>query len=555
MNMKDSIVNSMLWSAYGDAMGFITELSDKKTLKYRTSGLSRITKLIPWTRKLGGRYGISVELPEGCYSDDTQMRLAVCRSIRIDGSFDCETFSKIEIPVFLSYALGMGIGTKAAGESLIKKSVQWNTNFFNTKRSNYVNGGGNGAAMRIQPHVWVAPPRKTNSEIVLEIMRNAIITHGHPIGWVGAVFHGLVLREAMLCKECPTPAKWLNLANVTSLIIEVCNNDPQIRDIWIPYWENTVGENFKNSVSLTVDNLQKDIKIVLQTISNLKNEILDIESQYSRIVESIDAFNPSVRGSATKTALLATYVAYAFSKTPDKGIEICINTLGSDTDTIGTMAGAIIGSFTKNPPPQKVLDNSYLVDQAKRLSDIGEGISHNQNKYPDLLTWSPPKTPLDSVRFLEEETVLYGFGPIYEIGNKIEHLRGNQFKIWQFYKTHFGQTLLLRHREQLDTISPHFVGFSTNKYVEASPNIDNSNVEGQLNPENKTTVSKKSPLKKKICPANIDEITDFIIKNNFNEKDIGKYLLSYANDKNGIEKAIAFSSIIVKAKRARLNKG
>lgn len=552
--MKNSIVNSMLWSAYGDAMGFITELCDKKTLKYRTSGLSKITKLIPWTRKLGGRYGISVELPEGCYSDDTQMRLAVCRSIRIDGSFDFETFSKIEIPVFLSYALGMGIGTKAAGESLIKKSVQWNTNFFNTNRSSYINGGGNGAAMRIQPHVWVASPKKTNSEIVLEIMRNSIITHGHPVGWVGAVFHGLVLREALLCNKCPTPAKWMNLANVTSLIVEVCNNDPQIRNIWIPYWENIVGANFKESVSLAVDNLQEDIKIVLKTISNLKNKILDSESQYNKIVESIDAFNPSVRGSATKTALLATYVAYSFSKIPDKGIEICINALGSDTDTIGTMAGAIIGSCTKSPPPQKVLDNDYLIDQAKRLYDIGKGISSQQNKYPDLLTWSPPKSPLDSVRFLEEETVLYGFGPISAIGNKIDHLSGGQFKIWQFYKTHFGQTLLLRHREQLDTISPHFVGFSTYESAQTSLNIHNSKSEEWLNKSTKGTSVQKILPEKNIYQSTVDEITDFIIKNNFNEKDIGKCLLSFANEKNGIEKAIAFSSIIVKARRARLNK-
>ena len=54
-------------------------------------------------------------------------------------------------------------------------------------------------------------------------------------------------------------------------------------------------------------------------------------------------------------------------------------------------------------------------------------------------------------------------------------------------------------------------------------------------------------------PSTIDEATDFLIKSNFNEKEVGRYLLSLASEKDGIEKAIAFASIIVKARRARLN--
>ena len=42
----NTIVNSMLWAAYGDALGFITELCDKKTLKYRTHGIDYVTQLI-----------------------------------------------------------------------------------------------------------------------------------------------------------------------------------------------------------------------------------------------------------------------------------------------------------------------------------------------------------------------------------------------------------------------------------------------------------------------------------------------------------------------------
>jgi hypothetical protein len=37
INIEESqIVNSALWAAYGDALGFITELADKRILKSRT---------------------------------------------------------------------------------------------------------------------------------------------------------------------------------------------------------------------------------------------------------------------------------------------------------------------------------------------------------------------------------------------------------------------------------------------------------------------------------------------------------------------------------------
>ena len=163
MVKQDNIVNSMLWACYGDALGYITELCDDiNNLKYRTYGLDHVTELIKWRRKLGGQYGVYVELPMGCYSDDTQMRLAVCRSINKNGKFDFETFSKIEIPSVSCLWSWNRKRTRDAGTSLVKKTVQWNTNFYETEVTKYIDGGGNGAAMRIQPHVWAASPKSNN---------------------------------------------------------------------------------------------------------------------------------------------------------------------------------------------------------------------------------------------------------------------------------------------------------------------------------------------------------------------------------------------------------
>jgi ADP-ribosylglycohydrolase len=98
--------SSMMWAAYGDALGFISELADEKGLKRRTRG-EPLNRTMPWRRRVGGRSGVEVELPAGCWSDDTQLRLAVARSIG-PGGFDVESFARIELSVWPAYALGGG---------------------------------------------------------------------------------------------------------------------------------------------------------------------------------------------------------------------------------------------------------------------------------------------------------------------------------------------------------------------------------------------------------------------------------------------------------------
>jgi hypothetical protein len=83
---------------------------------------------VPWRRRVGGQFGVTVDLPAGAISDDTQLRLATCRSMLPDGSFDVETFSKIELPVWLAYALGAGRGSRAAATHLVRRDATWASN-------------------------------------------------------------------------------------------------------------------------------------------------------------------------------------------------------------------------------------------------------------------------------------------------------------------------------------------------------------------------------------------------------------------------------------------
>ena len=110
MTRQDRIRSSALWAAWGDALGFITELADQRILRQRVGEL-RVTTTKPWTRRLGGKYGVDADLPAGSYSDDTQLRLATSRAIRGDGRFDVQSFAKVELVVWQAYALGGGRST------------------------------------------------------------------------------------------------------------------------------------------------------------------------------------------------------------------------------------------------------------------------------------------------------------------------------------------------------------------------------------------------------------------------------------------------------------
>jgi ADP-ribosylglycohydrolase len=559
LKTNEQIINSMLWAAYGDALGFITELCDENTLKYRTGGKNYITELISWKRKIGGMYGINIVLPQGCYSDDTQLRLAVCRSIQANGKFDFETFSKIELPIFLAYGLGKGRGTKAAGESLRKDSIQWNTNFFKNTTQDYLKMGGNGAAIRIQPHIWVGFNKLDDQSLISEIMRDTIITHGNPVAWVGAITYGFMLQFTLINKRCPSPQEWENLVVKAKNISETCKKDPLLKEIWFPIWQSKVNISIDEYIENTIQMMLNDIGTVIKILEkeNFDSHSSELSKEtYKLIVQSIDAFNPAFSGSAIKTVILSAVIAYYFSQNPIDGLTICVNTLGSDTDSIASMAGAIMGCLTENQPPQKIMDQEFLEFQANRLSKINDQQSVSQYSYPDLLHWKLPSSLIELVGLSNNEIAIYGLGRLSPIGNQFFQKLKNGSIVWQFFKTEFGQTILLSFRDQLSELPVFAV---------SSKKINQGGMFNEVVPNqeltNKFNIQKQSETKinylskqTSLWTFSLDEITDKIIKNGFNEQEIGNQILNFAKEENGIEKAIAFASIVVKAKKARLSK-
>ena len=431
------IGRSSLWAAYGDALGWISELTDSKGLKRRTGGES-LERPIPWKRRVGGRSGVQAALPQGCYSDDSQLRLATARSIRASG-FDVEAFAKVELPVWVSYGLGGGRSTTAAAANLSNgKSVWWANRF-----KGWTNSGGNGAAMRVQPHVWAAPPPHHPETYLMDVVRNAICTHSHPVGLIGAVLHARCLGHVMRTGRLPSAADLEAVLNQVSELPGRIKEDSELLN-WLAAFEAAASPfvpAWKDAVEEACRALGRIVSIRASSTDDSP------EVQYTRLLDALGLRSPELRGSGMLTALAAVGLTWIEAR-PKEAMRIAANALGSDTDTIATMAGALLGSIADEEPQVEVLDAALFRDEARRLAQLAHGDKPSPHQYPDLLHWSPPKSRSDVLaRYGDDGLFVQGLGRAKALLDK-PILSAGQFK-WQWVKLELGQTLLIKRRREL----------------------------------------------------------------------------------------------------------
>jgi ADP-ribosylglycohydrolase len=539
MSFQNRVRHSCLWAAYGDALGFMTELARESIVRQRT-GHERVDGLSPWVRRIGGKFGVDVPLPAGCYSDDTQLRLATSRAIRGNGEFDVEAFASIELPVWGAYALGGGFASKEGAEALARHGAKWCTNFFSDKKARYIEGGGNGAAMRIQPHVWVAPKEAPSDVMLRDVIRNAITTHGHPRGFVGAAFHALCLRETLYTGNLPGPEQMSALACSLGPLSDIIRSDRDLEGFWLPLWEEQRRASLTESIDVTVQELLKDIDVVARI---LRSNFSATPIMYRRLVEELGCFEKANLGSATKTSLIAGSLAWWTRGNPYDCAVIAANALGSDTDTIATMACAIAGCVSELPPPQQTMDWDYLVADADRLAKISERQSGATFRYPDLLYWRAPRRPMDFVGTKNGKWFLAGLGEIHKCPHVNAPVTSGEF-VWEWFELPFGQKVLLKHRKEPFGIADEMIPlFGNGQHMSSGEN---------RRPATHTHTSRPAkPVTHNAIALSVNQAADDVIRSSFDPKLIGSWLLQFADEADGVDKAVAFSAITAKARNAR----
>ncbi|HBO2745110.1 TPA: ADP-ribosylglycohydrolase family protein [Pseudomonas aeruginosa] len=543
---KKSVVESALWAAAGDALGWISELAHGKAGLKNRIGATEVKQPVAWQRLIGGRNGPKVALPAGTYSDDTQLRLAVSRSIRGNGFFDVETFAKIELPVWPTYALGAGLGSKAAALNLSRRGVNWFSNFFDRGTQKYINGGGNGAAMRIQPHVWSS--RGDENDMLLNVVRDSVVTHGHPHGFCGAVFHALTLRETLQEGRVPGPESWLKFADRFLSIPDLIRKDNQLDTFWRTTWEAAAGGSLEEAVSHMHKEACRDIHLVADAIRS------DGRSAYYNSLTAIGCLTDRFRGSGFKTALAANALSTLHQNSHiEDALIVAANVLDSDTDTIATMAGAILGAIAGRPPKWNIQDSDYISAEAHRLAEIALGKNQTSFAYPDIGKWNPPTNQGAAVGMHREGLALSGLG--------ILELYGDEFKageaVWQWSTLPFGQTILAKRKSilnesvsddqlpRLDAIRPEHNRGETTSSRPIDPHQPALNFESEKHGDVLKRMTNEDFL------DDLDAETDAVISSNFDNETLGKILNKRIESTLSIESAMALVAIIAKAKIAR----
>jgi ADP-ribosylglycohydrolase len=379
--MIDRYKNSILLSAIGDSLGWITEFEKSKESINTKYGNNEITSFQDWEKYVGGRFnGYLDKIKKGAYSDDTQLLLAVARAINENGRVDNVYFSKIELAYWLSYARGAGRTIKNAARKISRKSADWNNNFFvfsaGKTKIDYRESGANGAAMRILP---IALANRGKPAIIKEeIFSNSIITHGHPRAIVGAILYGFAV-DKMLQQNLQDFSFKEYLTDLGSKIQEQFNTSFLSNSKytnWIHKWNSESSLDFLTLYNETVNEVLEALRSVYLNIKNNSNDT-DALSEFG-------CFDPNTKGSGVATVIAGIYLAVKYYNNPKEAIIKSVNAIGSDTDSIAAFAGGLCGAlYEDNCVPSEwnhVQDEMYLLNVAEDLYSISNGNFEKINK-------------------------------------------------------------------------------------------------------------------------------------------------------------------------------
>lgn len=383
---------ALLLSAIGDALGWPTEFL-KTPNGHRLPFELPVRSFVGWHKLVGGKWwGYDQYIEPGTYSDDTQLALAIARSITDEGEFDTERFAYEELPLWLQYEQGGGRSVKTAAHKLIGKNANWLNNFYRQDKLDYREAGANGAAMRNLP---IALADVTDEpKIITDSFLNAIITHGHPRAILGTIVFALAINYALTRQVITVEDMQQYLHDHMSRIGKIVDTDDRVGS-WIYHWNRAARGEKKpfRQVFLATYN---------ECLGFLKNIQPHLKSDDAAYYTVVGALNPETKGSGLSTVCSAIYLFLKYLTEPVKALTVAANIYGSDTDTISVFLGALLGAYhgLSVIPKQwreQVQDQDYIVETATRLHSIAahepqnykllQKLSERRDAYFRILAW------------------------------------------------------------------------------------------------------------------------------------------------------------------------
>lgn len=328
-------VGAMLGAACGDALGWPNERIGK-TNKVSKEPKGPLKEFRSWIRRNGGRFFPHEEKIEaGEYSDDTQLNLCLSRSLLYGDSW-WDHFTIIELPFWTLYERGGGGATKRAANAWIDGTTPWNSNRKPQALKQYFNAGGNGVAMRVLPHIICLIESSDFKSIAVNVMRNGITTHGHPRALLGALSYSYALWVSL---KRDTKLSYGGLVEDLIKDVEIWSDLPKKSELPRDWW---------NQANYTLKDYEKLWEVTRSEISRYLNVCRDELAKGAlsiddEVLQKLQCFDRQISGAGSVAAIAAVYLASRYAADPLNGVIKAAFAIGSDTDTIASMTGGLLG--------------------------------------------------------------------------------------------------------------------------------------------------------------------------------------------------------------------
>lgn len=320
---------AMLAAAIGDALGWPNEPRSKN----RAKNTKVNDHFIEWTRSCSSPRYHDEKILAGEYSDDTQMILSVARSI-IAGNWE-KFLAEKELPYWLKYERGGGGALLKAAKSISEKKVLlWKSNY----TRDYFKAGGNGAAMRILPHVIALAKNPNVQDLMLDVIKDTLITHGHPRAFLGATCYAYAL-EYLLRKETV-----LEYGELVSTVIDGQKvwgafPNPELFGEWLDIANQYSGFDYAREWEAVFSNMIHQFEFIRTSLK--KGLMLDDNA----VLTQLECFSKA-NGAGDVAVLASIYLASRYANNPALGIKIPAFSFGADTDTIASITGGLLGMLS-----------------------------------------------------------------------------------------------------------------------------------------------------------------------------------------------------------------
>lgn len=386
---------AMLSTAIGDALGWPNEPRAKNRVRQQKEA----DHFVEWTRSSSNPRWHDEEILAGEYSDDTQLTLSVARSI-IAGGWE-EFLAGKELPYWLNYERGGGSALLRAAKSYKKGILPWQSRF----SRDYYNAGGNGAAMRILPHVIAAAKTQNTAKLMIDVAKDTILTHGHPRAFLGASCYAYAL-DYLLRKNTI-----LEYGELVTAVIDGQGDWGAQLDFnafgeWLTIANQNCGYDFSIEWERARERMVRQLEFI--RLSLKKGLILDDV----KVLTDLGCFRRE-GGAGDVTIIAAIYLASKYANNPSLGIRIPAFLFGADTDTIASITGGLLGMLSGiNWIPQEwkiVQDYDCLI----RIVELLLADSKKGTAKEDLTAANKQKnqwevTPIGKMKYVDSKHVTNG---------------------------------------------------------------------------------------------------------------------------------------------------